>query len=207
MSNIEKAELKILIATDIGASIEDSLEAAKKEMTRQEGALTSFGQAAKACEMLCEVVNKDLDEGRVPSMEQAEAIKLWLTRAANAQRNLARNAENMGMSASGRVSALEGAIALIAKYRQVEQLKIAAARVLNPEKPEAAELPENRPGLTIKERRLLEAQQEAAMANSEHEVMVPPPPAAITIPPPVKRGRGRPKRMVQVSEHYADEQD
>jgi hypothetical protein len=190
--SIEKAELKILIATDIGASIEDSLEAAKKDMYRQEGAVTSFGQAAKACEMLCEVVNKDLDEGRVASMELAEAIKLWLTRAANAQRNLARNAENGGMSAGGKVTALEGAIALIAKYRQVEQLKIAQARVAvpAPQSGEASVHAARFPGMPIKERRLAEER----LAQAPEPVIDPPepdPPAAVTILPPAKR-KGRP---------------
>ena len=191
--SIEKAELKILIATDIGASIEDSLEAAKKDMYRQEGAVTSFGQAAKACEMLCEVVNKDLDEGRVASMELAEAIKLWLTRAANAQRNLARNAENGGMSAGGKVAALEGAIALIAKYRQVEQLKIAQARVAVPEAPQSGETGVHAarfPSMSIKERRLAEERLEQVPKPASNPPE-PDPPAAVTILPPAKR-KGRP---------------
>jgi hypothetical protein len=181
--NLEKAELKIMVVTDIGASMDDSLEAAKKDMHRQEGAVTSFGQAAKACELLCEQVNKDLDEGKI-SLEQAELVKLWLARAANAQRNLGRGAENLGMSASGKVSALEGAVALIDRYRRAEQLKIAEARAINPVSPETVELPGTRPGLSIKERRLLEEKAEAeAAAQAE------PAPSLIMLSTPKRRGR------------------
>lgn len=182
--NINKAELKIDIAKDIGASIEDSLEAAKKDMYRQEGAIAAFGQAAKSCEMLCKGIDQDLDEGRVPNLETAEALKLWVTRAANAQRNLARSAENSCMSASGKVAALEGAVALIAKYARTEELKIAAVRIENPEKSESVELPGMRPGPSIKERRLAEEQ---AMLLPIAELA----PAEVIILPSVKR-RGRP---------------
>jgi len=198
--SLEKSELKIAVATDIGASIEDSYEAAKKEMYRQEGAVTSFGQAAKACEMLCEVVNKDLDEGRVPSMEHAEMIKLWITRAANAQRNLARNAENMGMSACGKVSALEGAVALISKYRQVEQLKIAAARLASPSDPDAVRPAGSHPAMSIKERRLAEEAEEKRQADLlvVAEQLEPAKPALArplgTLPPMPKRPKRAPGR-------------
>lgn len=169
--NPEKAELKILVANDIGATIEDSLEAAGREMQRQEGAVTAFAQAAKACEMLCEVVNKDLDEGKITSMELAEAAKLWLTRAANAQRNLGRQAENLVMAASGKVAALESAVAIIAKYRHAEQLKVAAARVLETETPAAAPAVEVRPGMSIKERRQLEERAATTPPTSELPVV------------------------------------
>ena len=184
--NIEKAELKINIANDIGASVEDSFESAKKEMYRQEGALSSFGQAAKACEMLVEVVNKDLAEGKIESLEHANEIKLWLTRAANAQRNLARQAENLGMAASGKVAALEQTVAMIAKYRHAEELKIAASRLVNPEDPAQANI--GRPGLSVAQRRKLEeTKQPATEQPAEAE------PAPATIPPPKPRAR-RPKK-------------
>lgn len=170
--NVEKAELKIAVATDLGAAVEDIFEAARKDMYRQEGAVTSFGQAAKACELMAEHVNKDVDDG-VYGLEVAEKIKLYLTRAANAQRNLGRNAENLGMAASGKVAALEGAVALISKYRDVERMKIAAARLINPEDPSEVELGQ-RPGLSIKEQRLAEAQQLAAAEPPAPEVPVAP---------------------------------
>jgi len=183
--NVEKAELKILVATDIGASIEDSFEAAKKEMCRQEGAVGAFVQAAKACEQLCEHVDKDVEEGKIESLEVAVVVKRWITRTADIQRNLQRRAENLGMAAAGKVSALEQTVALVSKYRQIEEVKLQAARLISPDDPSAAEVT-RRPGLSIKERRL--AEQEAERAEAE-KLLVPPAPPA----PPAKR-RGRPAK-------------
>lgn len=185
--NSEKAELKILIATDIGASIEDLCEAAKKDMYRQEGAVLSFGAAAKAAEGLCAAVNADLDEDKI-SMEQAELIKLWLTRAANAARNLGRGAENLGNVACGKIAALEGAMKLTEDYRRVEQLKLAAARVSPAPPANTASVPAEvplaqpaQPRLTLKARRLAQEAQQAVQP-------VPEQPAPEVMP----KRRGRP---------------
>ena len=212
--NVDKAELKIAVATDIGASIEDTFEAAKKDMYRQEGAINAYSQAAKACELLCEHVNKDLEEGKIESLETADLVKHWLTRAANAQRTLVRNAENLGMAASGRVAGLEQTVELVRKYRDAEKLKIAAAKLVSPQDPAVVDL--SRPGLSIKERRLLEEKQvemisaapekvlsteafaatiPAASANgTRYHVSELPSHTANTVVPPKRRGRPPKKR-------------
>lgn len=193
--NVDKAELKIAIATDIGATIEDSLEAAKKEMQQYDGAIMAFAKAAKACELLASHVDKDLDEGKY-GLETAEIVKRYIERSAQVNRTLCKEAENLSISASGKISAFENAVATINKYREAERLKVISARVMEPSP--GMPIAEDRPGLSIKQRRLLEEAETELVAETAPTEPAPPineQPLVVS----VKKKRGRPAKNVEPS--------
>lgn len=185
--SLEKAELKIAIATDIGATIEDAYDAAKIETYRFEGGVQALIKAVKACEELATHVDKDLDEG-LYGLDVAERIKRYTERAAGACRNLVRQAENGHVAASGKVLAYENAVKLVDKYRKTEQLKVAAAKVAqtNAEAPEDALRP-IAAQQTVKQQRLAEAAAIIAAADETEvaEVSVPEV-AEVSAPEPEK---------------------
>lgn len=163
--SVAKAELKIAITTDIGATIEDSFEAVKKELYRHEGAVNAYPQAAKACEALAEHVKKDIDEG-VYDLQTGEFINRYIARAAALQRNLHRQAENLCVAAAGKIAGFESVMETLKKYRNAEQLKLNEARLqeASSDTTPNATILEMRPGLSIKQRRQLEEQTETTSA-------------------------------------------
>ncbi len=165
---IEKAELKIAAANDIGASIEDSMEAAKAAMNAHSGAEQAFAEAAKACIALQEHVTKDLEEGKFEEfgdpLAAAAEIKRWLNRAAEANLNLKNRAMVSAAAARGAVDALEKSVKLVDNYRRVQVGHVAEARLAKAPQAEAGD--SARPGMSIKQQRLLEEQREREAAEA-----------------------------------------
>jgi hypothetical protein len=201
--NLDKADVKIDVATEIGARIEDVLEGARKDVLRQEGATSAFYQAAKACEDAALHVDKDMDEGKF-GLEVAAHIKRYVDRCANATRNLAKQSEALHLIAMGKSTSFEMSVKLVEKFRTEEQAKVTALReaLANGSLKPAPEglVKQNgngvhtnglsslgiRPGMTIKEQRLAEAAAAEAVAA----------PVAVVSAPAVKlagRPRGRPR--------------
>jgi hypothetical protein len=162
---IEKSELKIAAANDIGNSIEDSMEAAKAVMNAHSGAEQAFAEAAKACLALHVHVDKDLEEGKILELETASEIKRWLNRAADANLNLKTRAMVSAAAARGAVDALEKSVKLVDNYRRVEQGRVNEARLRPASQAEEGDSP--RPGMSIKQQRLLEEQELRAKADEE----------------------------------------
>jgi hypothetical protein len=164
--NLDKADVKIAVACDLGARVEDSLEAAKAEVIRQEGSTSAFIQGTKACEALATHVDKDIDEGKF-DLECAAHVKRYVERCANAMRNLGAHAEQGRIHALGKVAAYETTVKVVAKYRDEEQQKAMAVREAlargGMKKSEGGAIVEDhtRPKLSIKERRLAESAVES----------------------------------------------
>lgn len=181
--SVAKAELKIAITNDIGATIEDSFEAAKKELYRHEGAVNAYAQAAKSCEALAEHVKKDIDEG-VYDLQTGEHVNRYVARAAALQRNLHRQAENLCVAAAGKIAGFESVMEMLRKYRNAEQLRLNDARVQETavDTTPNATVIEMRPGLSIKQRRQLEVQHADTDLVSVHvEETVTPLTAAASV--------------------------
>lgn len=207
--NLDKADVKIDVATEIGARIEDVLEGARKDVLRQEGATSAFYQASKACEDVASHVDKDMDEGKF-SLEVSAHIKRYVDRCANATRNLAKQSEALHLIAMGKSTSFEMSVKLVEKFRTEEQAKVTALRealakgTLQPTSDGLVKQNGNgvhtngvsglsslgiRPGMTIKEQRLAEAAAEATAAPTSVAVAAPHVPAVKL----AGRPRGRPR--------------
>jgi len=78
--SIEKAEVKVGTANEIGNRLDDVLEGTTKDLYRLEGAAVAYRQAVQAVEVVSTVIDKDMDEGKV-GLEEASLIKKYLERA------------------------------------------------------------------------------------------------------------------------------
>jgi len=179
--NVDKAELKILIANDIGASTEDMYESAKNLVHHWDGASKAFSKAAAACTALAEHVNKDIDDG-LYDLETAKHIKRYIERCAHVNQNLQRQAEDSMMATTGKVTAFETVVGFIKKYQDAEKLKIAAVRVEQGPNATTSSAPAIRP-ISLKEQRLAEAVQETQETEKPIEI----------------KRRGRPPKSKQAS--------
>jgi hypothetical protein len=171
--SIEKAQVKVGTAHEIGCRLDDALEAATKDLYRLEGAAQAFRQAAQSVEGLAKHVDREMDEGKF-DLETAKLIKKYVERAHQMMTNLTMQADNNRMAQTGKVSGAEAAVQLVKKFRddeerKAEALRVAlAARAAEAEAPVADEGPRPvglRPGASIKERRL--AEELAAQAPPE----------------------------------------
>lgn len=194
--NLDKSDLKILTAHELGCRLDDYLDANTKDMYRLEGGVTALRAASLSLDGLMKVVDKEMDEGKF-DLEQAAHIKKFVQRAAQMVLNLALQHENNRIAQTGRVAALDGAVSIARKFKEEESKKVEALRlalaqnkitadgeVVEGEELEGARIPGLRPGMTVKERRLAE---DAAVGEG---VEVPTP----SIVPTIKK-RGRPKKV------------
>jgi len=176
--NLDKSELKIGVAHELGCRLDDTLESVQKDVLRFEGATQAFLQAAQAVEALLTHVDKDIAEGKF-GLEVAGDIKKYLVRASQVSANLAKQAENNRLIHSGRVQAMEMSVKIVKKFQEDEATKVAnfkkalsegaiveEASGLGPALGGPRPVPGIRPGMSIKERRLAEEAASAAEVTS-----------------------------------------
>jgi hypothetical protein len=120
--NLEKADVKIGTANEIGCQIEDSLEAAQKEALRAEGTLAAFPQVQQTLEGVFKAVDKDIEAGDF-DLDTAALIKKYLVRAAQAIQTLSKQSEANRLVLGGKIVALEHTVKLVSAYKQAEELK------------------------------------------------------------------------------------
>lgn len=207
--SIEKAEIKVGTAHEIGCRLDDVLEGTNKDLYRLEGAATAFRKGAESVETLAKAVEVELEKGEY-DLEVAARLKRYISRAQQMLTNLAMNADNNRITQAGKVQAMQMAVGIVKKFKDAEESKINTLRqamlISQGEavsgEPRAAGL---RPAMSIKERRIAEeaAQQTVEVAEAPVETQAevqttsePPQPATLSEPPsdgsePTVKRRGR----------------
>lgn len=124
-----KQELKMGILHEQGVKMDDQLEAAHKRQAGHDGAKQALRMIAKNVSGLATLVDKDMDEGKIPVEEPAlvaKYVKLMIDRAVQMALAAAQHQENLQLSASGEISAYQGMVEAIKKEILAEQAKEAA---------------------------------------------------------------------------------
>lgn len=180
--NVNKAEIKIFTAHELGCRLDDLLESNTKDMYRLEGGVVALRQAVTALEGLLVVVDKEMDADKF-DLEQAKEIKRYVQRSIQAVTNMVLNTDNNRIAYGGRMQALGLAVEVAKKYQDEESKKIAALqeavaqnRVVKDG--DSHEMTDSdggrpiavRPGLSIKEQRLAEEAAEAVVVMPEPAV-------------------------------------
>lgn len=219
--NVNKAEIKIFTAHELGCRLDDLLESNTKDMYRLEGGVVALRQAATSIEGLLAVVDKEMDAEKF-DLEQAKEIKRYIQRAAQVITNLTLNTDNNRIAYGGRIQALSLAVDVAKKYQDEESKKIASLqaavdqnRVVKDGDSHAMTDSDGgrpvavRPGLSLKEQRLAEEAAEAALDaaknNSEPaetitepaanpESVLEPEEPSTNVTPILPKRRGRPRK-------------
>ena len=167
--SLESVELRAAGMHEVGMRMDDLLEAAKGEVLRCEGAQLGLLQAVKSVNDLMAHIDKDVDEGKY-DLEVAKIAKLYVSRASELVQNLARNASNQKIAATGQVQMATVAVTITKKLYdgEVGKRNAIAEAEANPGEVTARNRPEGVcPPPTIKEQQLAEERAEAAQAAAK----------------------------------------
>lgn len=173
--NLDKSDVKVGAANEIGCRLDDMLESQTKDLYRHEGMVTAFRAGALAVENLEKLIDAEMDEGKV-ELETAVLLKRWVARARHVLTNLSQQADNNRIMQTGKISAMESAVAATKKFKEEEMARAATLRVALQAKQAAGDHVVadeiGRPGMTIKEQRLAEEPTPEAPKNgmSQHKV-------------------------------------
>jgi len=132
--SIDKAEVKILTANEIGASLEDMLEEAQKNEHMYAGAKEALGHAYKNIGQLTEVLKNEIEEGTIKlgelrEPEQIEGlVRKFIARAMNVVESMQLHAQSSQIGAAGMVAAFTKAMGVPKKVMDVERGKLEAIR-------------------------------------------------------------------------------
>jgi arginyl-tRNA synthetase len=180
--NVDKADIKIFTAHEIGVRLDDLLESNTKEMHRLEGGVLQLKRAADSVSALMKVVDQEMDEGKF-DLEQAKTIKRFVERAHQMVTNLMIQTDNNRIIWQGRLQGFEASVEAVKKFQDAESKKVEALRAALAAKKAAlvdgehemvdadAGRPDGvRPAMTIKQRRLLEEAEEKAREAAQAEM-------------------------------------
>lgn len=135
--SIEKSVIKQQVVHDIGCQLDDALEVARREELKCIGAVEALGVAKKLVQGLASYVDKDLEEGKLAELLEkaageplvfANALKVYLGRAAHTVEGVMLKADNSRMVANGKVIALDTAVKMTKKVFDTEGAKAEALR-------------------------------------------------------------------------------
>ena len=133
MATVEKAEIKIITANNIGADIEDMLEQARKSEHMHEGGKLALADAAKKVNALTELFIRSVQEGELDlsklAPEEIEGlVKRWINRCVGLLENLTLMSQNAQLSAAGMVAAYKNAMKAPMKIMEAERKKMEAIK-------------------------------------------------------------------------------
>ncbi len=124
--NIEKAQIKTLIANDLGASVEDRLEGSVKTAHELAGAAAALKQAAKkvTTDLAARADNDDSFRDGMEAAEVRGLVKKYLGRVGEYLSHLSDVEQQKAITQGGRSDGLREAMEIIKKVRDEEQKKI-----------------------------------------------------------------------------------
>lgn len=125
--SLEKSEVRIGVANEIGCAMDDALEKAKGQVKYCEGGNAVLLLAQKKVQALSKLVDEDLDgkgEGLIKDLETATLVKKYISRAVGILGSEAVNAANMKLMSMGQAQAYEAAVKGIKKRVDAEASKV-----------------------------------------------------------------------------------
>jgi len=169
--SVLKQQIRVAVTNDIGADLDDQLEAAKVEVQQQEGAKAAYATAEKLIGQLLPHLQQDLNDGKIP-METASVVSKWVQRAMGVCTTLHAQATNAVIAKSGAVLQTEKLVGLVKKRFDAERAKLIELEKEASEQPVLDAASEGRPEgrrapVSIKEQRLREAMSEDAQADAQ----------------------------------------
>jgi hypothetical protein len=140
--NPQKSQLKMLIANELGADIEDRREGQIKTAHELDGSCAALKQAAKKVPSTFMIqVEKDMDEGKIKdgmtALEIVELVKKYLLRTGDYLGHLSEVAGQEAVAQHGRAAGIKDAMDAIAAMRDKESAKLQQALSMVEEVPEA----------------------------------------------------------------------
>lgn len=112
--NRVKAEVRVATAQALGGRLVDLFEGARVELERLRGARAALAEAARKLEAHQQVVDHDLEVGKL-SPEERALVKRYVDHCGGIVRNLAAAAEAQVLIVQGKVAGLEAGVREVKK--------------------------------------------------------------------------------------------
>ena len=127
--NIDKSQIKMIVANDIGADIEDRLEGERRAANELSGGAQALKQAAKKVPNdLIAAINNEMEEGKISDGMEAhlvvQLVKKYLTKAGDFLAHLGDIEQQKAIVQGGRVDGMMSTIDMVKKVRDVEADKV-----------------------------------------------------------------------------------
>jgi soluble cytochrome b562 len=116
---VEKAQLMIRAAHDIGVKLDDYLEKAKADLAKVQGHQEALRDVIGKIEQHSKYIDKDLEEGKIDAA-QAEIAKRYVQHCGGIARNLLVSREVTYQQLNGRVEALELSVRTTKSYSDMQ---------------------------------------------------------------------------------------
>lgn len=153
-----KGELRLAVMGEVGNKVEDMTEQAEAEAYRTEGASSALQRARNTVEGLQKQVDAELTAEAL-TVEQAQLVKRWLTKAVLAVEGLHLSATQVAAQARGKAEFGRQIVGNLKKLFTLEQSRLEAQRERRAAQGELAEEGDRHPGLSLKEQRQREGQE------------------------------------------------
>jgi predicted ribosome quality control (RQC) complex YloA/Tae2 family protein len=115
------------VAHEVGSKLDDSKESLEKEVFKLEGVVPALQQAAKLIEDLCQAINVDIDEDKVPGgLDTAAYAKKYVLEAKEILNKAVQRAIQAQLVTRGRVEGMELAVKATKKFHDDERNKLLA---------------------------------------------------------------------------------
>jgi len=131
--SLEKSELKVLIANNLGAEIEDQYDESVRLAYGLEEAAKIIKQAAKSLVVqLCKAVEEDIASGTIsdqlPALKVAELVKKYIIRSGMLLDNIADTKKQLSIARHGEATGLKIAMGVVSRSCDKELEKIKAVQ-------------------------------------------------------------------------------
>lgn len=181
--SIEKSEVKVGTAHELGCRLDDALESLTKDLYRLEGSLTALKHAAQSADVIYKTIDRDIDEGKI-ELEEASRAKKYIEKYVGVLNSSASQSENNRVVQMGKMQAMQIAVQIAKKFKDDEENKLNVLKTAysNLKAQDVSDVKETRPagvrpGLSIKERRLAaelqKKEEESDQKNIDNTVGIP----------------------------------
>lgn len=158
--SIEKSEVKIGTAHELGCRLDDALESLTKDLYRLEGSVNALRHAVQSADVIYKMIDRDMDDGKI-DLKEASRTKKYIERYVNVLNASASQTENNREVQTGKMQAMQLAVQIAKKFKDDEESKMNTLKTVytnlknQKEQEEKEPRPAGiRPGPSIKDRRL-----------------------------------------------------
>lgn len=178
MPNPMKSQIKMGTIQEMGAAMDDVLEAAEKDIRRAEGAKKWLQDAVRGVRSIIEKVESDFEEGKIGEgwnqLQILEYTKKTLAMVSQSMQDLALNAESVRLNAEGRADSARRCVTIAKKKYDDEKRKLQAAlaqlEATETDEDTGEDRPSIRPRSTDAAEDLAKRKEESRKVKSEHVV-------------------------------------
>ena len=127
--SIEKSDIKISVAHELGCRLDDALESISKDLYRLEGASSAYKNTMQVMNELSKIIDSEYAEEKI-DIDSFNAVKKYFEKASVVIKQQSIQAENNKHAQLGKIQSMQSAIHITKCLKDEEEVKskLSAAR-------------------------------------------------------------------------------